>query len=230
MADPQTISVVIPTLNEEVELPETLRRVERVPEVGEVIVVDGGSADRTEAIARQMGARVLRQDGGRGAQLRAGAEAARGDIILLLHADTWLPGDAGRAVIETLNRPGVVAGGYLKRFRDGVPWIMRGARLRCRLLLKMYGYIYGDQGFFIRREVLESIGGVPAVPLMEELELCHRLWPLGRLELAEATVTTAWRKFEKLGILRTYLLMGRVLRAYRAGVPPEELRRMYQGG
>lgn len=230
MSGTGSISVLIPTLNEEVELPETLRRVAAVPEVCEVLVVDGGSRDRTVALARQAGARVIEVGGGRGLQLRAGGEVARGDLVLMLHADTWLPPDAGRAAIELLQRPGVVAGGFWKRFREDVPWVMRGARIRCRLLLEMYGYIFGDQGFFLRRSVLEEIGGVPAVPLMEDLELCRLLRERGRLELADATVTTAWRKFQKLGIPQTYLLMGRVLRAYHRGVPPEELRRIYQEG
>ena len=211
-------------------MPETLRRVARVPEVGEIIVVDGGSNDETIAVAKAMGARVISHGGGRGVQLRVGAEASQGEIVLMLHADTWLPPDAGRTAIELLNRPGVVAGGYLKRFRDDVPWMMRGARMRCRLLLGMYGYIYGDQGFFLKRSTLDAIGGVPPVPLMEELELSNRLWEIGRLELADATVITAWRKFEKLGILRTYLLMWQILRAYRSGVSLDELRRIYQGG
>ena len=68
------------------------------------------------------------------------------------------------------------------------------------------------------------------MPLMEEVELCRRLGGFGRLELADATVTTSWRKFEKLGVLRTWLLMARVLRAYHSGVSPAELERMYRGG
>ena len=229
MRNDRPISVIIPVLNEEMELPETLQRVAGVAEVGEVIVADGGSRDRTREVAKANGATVIESPPGRGVQLRTGTEASSGEVLLLLHADTWLPPNAGRAALELLERPGVVAGGFWKRFRDDVPWMMRGARLRCRLLLEMYGYIYGDQGFFLRRSTLDAIGGVPAVPLMEELELCKRLRELGRLELADATVTTAWRKFEKHGILKTYLLMAKVLRAYHRGVPLEELHRIYQG-
>lgn len=225
-----TISVVIPVLNEEAELPETLRRIRAVPEVVEVVVADGGSVDGTRDVARDAGVRWIDSGGGRGAQLRDGAAVAIGSVILMLHADTWLPPDAGAVALRTLNRPGVVAGGYWKRFRDGAPGLLSGARLRCWLLLEMFGYIFGDQGFFLRREVLEAIGGVPPVPLMEELELCRRLERLGRLELADATVTTSWRTFEKAGVLRTWLLMGRVLRGYHAGVSLEELRSRYQGG
>jgi len=222
--------VVMPTLNEASELPETLRRIAAVPEVMEVVVADGGSGDGTMDVAAAAGARVIAAGGGRGGQLRAGVAETSGEVVLMLHADTWLPADAGRAALRTLARPGVVAGGFRKRFRTGAPWLLRGARLRCRLLLEMYGYIFGDQGFFVRREVLDAAGGVPSVPLMEELELCRALSRVGRLELADATVVTSWRTFEKLGVPRTWLLMGRVLRAYHAGTSPEELRRLYQGG
>jgi rSAM/selenodomain-associated transferase 2 len=225
----EMISVVIPVLNEEAELPETLRRVAAVPEVGEVLVVDGGSVDDTRGEARRGGARVIESGGGRGFQLRAGAEAAGGGVILMLHADTWLPPEAGSAALSALERSGVVAGGYWKRFRAGAPWLLRGARLRCRLLLEMFGVIYGDQGFFLRREVLEAIGGVPPVPLMEELELCRKLRRRGRLELADATVTTSWRKFERLGVIRTWWLMARVVRGYQSGTPLAELKRRYEG-
>ena len=81
---------------------------------------------------------------------------------------------------------------------------------------------------FIRREVLERIGGVPDMPLMEEFELCRRLRQAGRLALAEATVSTSARRFRKLGVLRTYFRMGQVLLRYRLGTPADELRRLYE--
>ena len=81
---------------------------------------------------------------------------------------------------------------------------------------------------FIRREVLERIGGVPDMPLMEELELCRRLRKAGKLVLANATVTTSARRFKKFGVVRTYLKMWSVMIRYRLGASPEELRRQYE--
>jgi rSAM/selenodomain-associated transferase 2 len=223
----QTISVVIPTLNEEESLPETVRRAKANSEVCEIIVVDGGSRDNTRAVAERLGCRVLASPAGRGGQMRLGAAQARGDVVLLLHADTWLPPEAGRAVLESLRDPSVVAGGFWKTFRDGT-WLMRGSRFRCGLRLWLGRRILGDQGMFIRREVLERIGGVPDMPLMEELELCRRLRMAGRLVLADATVTTSARRFRKLGVVRTYLRMWSVMIRYRMGASPEVLRRLYQ--
>jgi rSAM/selenodomain-associated transferase 2 len=222
------ISIVIPTLNEAAELPETLRRLRAVPEVKEVIIADGGSRDDTVKLAVAAGCVVVNCAAGRGRQLRAGAERAAGEVILFLHADTWVPPDAGRALLACLARPEVVAGGFYKVFRDPPSWLVRGSRFKCWWRLLVARRVMADQGIFLRRETLARIGGVPEVPLMEEFELCQRLRPLGRIALADATVVTSARKFRKLGVLRTYALMWQVTVGYYRGVPLEELRRLYE--
>lgn len=222
------ISIVIPTLNEASELPETLRRLRAVPEVKEVIIADGGSRDDTVKLAEAADCVVVNCAPGRGRQLRAGAERATGEVVLLLHADTWVPPEAGRALLTCLARPGVVAGGFYKVFRDPPNWLVRGSRFKCWWRRLVARRVMADQGIFLRRETLARIGGVPEVPLMEEFELCKRLRPLGRIALAEATVVTSARKFRKLGVLRTYALMARVTVGYYRGVPLEELRQLYQ--
>jgi rSAM/selenodomain-associated transferase 2 len=192
-----------------------------------MVVVDGGSQDGTTETALRFGCTVLTSAPGRGGQLRLGAARATGDVVLLLHADTWVPANAGRAALDCLQRPQVVAGGFWKTFRD-CPWIMRGSRLRCGIRLWLGGRIMGDQAMFIRRDVLEAVGGVPDVPLMEEFELCRRLRRVGRLALANATVATSARRFQQRGILRTYLRMWHVTLRYWLGTPPEKLRRIYE--
>ena len=223
-----SISIVIPTLNEAAELPETLRRLRAVPEVKEVIIADGGSRDATVKLAEAADCVVVNCAPGRGRQLRAGAERATGEVVLLLHADTWVPPEAGRALLTCLARPGVVAGGFYKVFRDPPNWLVRASRFKCWWRLLVARRVMADQGIFLRRETLARIGGVPDVPLMEEFELCKRLHLLGRIALAEATVVTSARKFRKLGVLRTYALMARVTVGYYRGVPLEELRQLYQ--
>jgi len=222
------ISIVIPTLNEAAELPETLRRLRRVPEVQEIIIADGGSGDDTVKLAEAAGCVVVSSAPGRGRQLRAGAERATGEVILFLHADTWVPPDAGEALLACLAQPGVVTGGFYKVFRDPPNWLVRGSKFKCWWRLLVARRVMADQGIFLRRETLARIGGVPDVPLMEEFELCQRLRPLGRIALADATVVTSARKFRKLGVLRTYALMWRVTVGYYRGVPLEELRRLYE--
>lgn len=227
--DSPSVSVVIPTLNEADELPETLRRVRRVREVSEVIVVDGGSTDATVRIAEAAGCHLLRTRASRGLQMQIGARTATADIVILLHADTWLPLEAGRAIFQCFADRRVVGGGFWKRFRVWHP-LMIGSRLRCALRLYLFGRVLGDQAIFARREALEAIGGVPDMPLMEEFELCRRLRAIGRLALAPATVTTSTRRFIAHGVVRTYLRMGRVMLQYYLGTPPEQLRRLYEKG
>lgn len=221
------MSVVIPTWNEAEELPEALRRLKEVSGIREVIVADGGSTDGTRAAAEAGGAEWMDAPRGRGRQLRAGCAAATGDVVVMLHADTWVPASLGDAVHQSLRRSDVVGGGFWKVFRRPT-WLMRGSRFKCWLRLKAGGLVLGDQGIFVRREVLERIGGVPDLPIMEEFELCRRLRKEGQLVLASATVVTSERRFRQLGVLRTYARMWRVSLAYQAGVAPEELKRIYE--
>jgi rSAM/selenodomain-associated transferase 2 len=220
-----TLSVIIPTLNEASELPETLKRARAIPEVREIIVVDAGSTDDTQAIAREYDCTVIESEPSRGKQLRLGAQRASGDVILFLHADTWLPENAGAVIAETLARPLAVAGGFYKRFRDS--GALPGSRLRCWLLWALTNRLFGDQAIFVKRDVLEQCGGVPDVPLMEEFELCKRLAPHGRIALASATVLTSARKFREEGMLRTYWRMARCTFRYWLGTSPKRLVEIY---
>ena len=154
---PEKISLVIPTLNEAAELPETLRRLRAVPEVGEVIIADGGSRDATASLAEAAGARVVPCAPGRGRQLRAGAAQATGEALLFLHADTWLPPHAGAALLACLAQPGVVAGGFYKVFRDPPNWLVRGSRFKCWWRLLIARRVMADH-FQVGADVVSGIG------------------------------------------------------------------------
>ena len=219
------LSVIIPALNEARELPETIKRARAIPEVKEIIVVDAGSTNDTRTIAREHNCIVIESEPSRGKQLRLGAQRASGDVVLFLHADTWLPENAGVVIAETLARPLVVAGGFYKRFRDGGAW--PGSRLRCWLLWALTNRLFGDQAIFVKRDVLEKCGGVPDVPLMEEFELCKTIASHGRIALAPATVLTSARKFREEGMLRTYWRMARCTLRYWLGASPEKLVEIY---
>jgi rSAM/selenodomain-associated transferase 2 len=223
---PRTISVVIPALNEAQTLTETVSRARSTSGVIEIIVVDGGSEDGTVAEAKRLGCAVLQGPRSRGAQLRLGAQEARGDVVMLLHADTWLPAEAGQALLNCLRDRRVVGGGFWKVFRERNV-LMLGSRVRCALRLLLFRRILGDQVMFVRRTALERIGGVPDVPLMEEFELCRRLRRLGNLVLASATVSTSARRFFKQGVLRTYARMWHVTLRYHLGTPTRDLRDLY---
>jgi rSAM/selenodomain-associated transferase 2 len=224
---PQRISAIVPALNEAEALPETIRRLKANPEIAEIILADGGSRDRTVEIAREFGCNVVVSAPGRGTQMRAGAAASHSEVLMFVHADTWLPPNAAHAALNCLRDPVVVAGGFWKVFRDS-PLLLLGSRLKCAVRLFVGRRIMGDQCIFVRRVVLAAIGGVPDVPLMEEFELCRRLRKVGRLALADATVSTSARRFRRLGVLRTYWRMWWVTTLWRFGVGPSKLREIYE--
>jgi len=223
----QNISVVIPALNEAAELPTTIARLRAIPQVLEIVLADGGSADGTESLANQLGCKVISSPRGRGTQMRFGAQQATGDVVLLLHADTWLEPNAGRAILDALNRSGAVGGGCWKTFREP-HWLMRGSRMKCFIRFFLFHRFMGDQAMFVRRDVLERIGGVPDVPIMEEFALCRLLRAQGKLVLAPTVVTTSARRFKERGVLCTYARMWRMTLQYYAGTPLDQLKRIYE--
>ena len=223
---PETISVVIPTLNEAFSIPQTLSAVQRIPQVIEVLIADGGSHDGTQEIARLSGATVVESEPGRGTQMRAAARQARGDVVWLLHADTAVEEDAGRKLLNTFRDSGVVGGAFWKVFDEAPLW-MRGSRFRCLVRCLLARRMMGDQAIFVRRKVLDGIGGVPDLPLMEEFELCRLLRKRGRLVLADGVVVTSARRFRGFGALRTYGLMWIVTLRYYLGTPVHELAQLY---
>jgi rSAM/selenodomain-associated transferase 2 len=202
------LSVVIPAYNEERALPATLERLFREQGDYEVIVVDGGSTDRTrEIMAEDRRIRLLRAPKGRASQMNAGAGAALGRWLLFLHADTLLPEGAICRIVDLASDGRVRAGGFRHRFSGNhwglglVSWL---DNTRCWLT----HVVYGDQALFIERALFESLGGFPDTPMMEDLIFGERLNRVTRPALLREYVVTDSRKFEQMGVFRS---LGRVL-------------------
>lgn len=215
------ISVVIPTLDEE---DGVARAVASASEADEVVVVDGGSRDRTVAVAEAAGARVLRAPAGRGGQLDVGAGATSGDWIVFLHADTRLEAGWREALLGV--SPTTMGGA----FRFAVDSPRRAFRVvealvawRCRL----FSLPYGDQALFVRREAYERTGGFPPYPLMEDVAFVRRLAKEGRPALLRPRAFTSARRWERHGIAGTTVRNLWLLAQYAAGRPPERLARVY---
>ncbi|HZG38491.1 MAG TPA: TIGR04283 family arsenosugar biosynthesis glycosyltransferase [Nodosilinea sp.] len=223
---PPLISIVIPALNEAKNLPQVLQPLQTVAGV-EVVVVDGGSADSTPAVAAAEGARVVLSTPGRARQMNQGAAVASGSILLFLHADTRLPDGFEQTIRETLAQPGVVAGAFRlaidspRRALRRVEW---GVNLRSRLLQMPYG----DQAIFLTTAVFDRLGGFPNLPMMEDFELVRRLRRVGRVAIAPAAVVTSDRRWRTLGILRTTLANQVMVAGYLLGVDPHRLARWYR--
>jgi len=220
------LSIIIPALNEEMQLGATLLAAQR-DQPHEIIVVDGGSTDRTIEVARAHDAIVLPAAGGRGRQMNVGAEVATGGILLFLHADTILPATYPELIRTTLARPGI-AGGAFQFALDGAfvgrRLIERGTNWRARSRQMPYG----DQGLFLRRETFDQLGGFPDQPIMEDYEFVRRLRRLGRVALADGAATTSGRQWQRLGPWRTTLINTFMVLGYRIGVSPATLAKWYR--
>lgn len=223
---PPPLSIVVPALDEAAGIGMALARLQPLRRRGcEVVVVDGGSRDATVALATPASDRVVVSPPGRAAQMNAGARVARGDVLLFLHADTELPDDADRRVLEALD-----AGPGWGRFDvriAGRPAMLRVIAAMMNLRSRLTAVATGDQAMFCRRAVFEAVGGFPSQPLMEDVEISKRLRRLGPPACLRARVTTSGRRWERHGVVRTVLLMWRLRLAYFLGVDPARLARIY---
>lgn len=221
------ISIIIPALNEAAGIAQTLRPLQPLRARGhQVVVVDGGSADETMDIARPLADHVIASQPGRARQQNAGAEAATGDVLLFLHADTLLPLDADRLVIDGLMRSGRGWGRFDVRLsgrRPALRMVERMMSLRSRVT----GIATGDQGIFVRREWFRRAGGFPQIPLMEDVALSGTLRRMGSPLCLRQRVVTSSRRWEERGVLRTILLMWRLRAEYALGADPTRLARRY---
>ncbi len=222
-----TVSVIVPTLNEEGALAATLKRA-RQPGVHEIIVADGGSTDATRAIAVPLADLVLAAPRGRAAQMNAGAARATGDVLLFLHADTWLPDGFAEAVTVACAQNGVVGGRFDVELSPSsfLLWLT-GALINRRSRLTRIAT--GDQAIFVRREVFDRLGGYPEIPLMEDIELTRRMKRAGRVACLRDRVTTSARRWQQHGVVRTILLMWTLRALYFFGASPARLHRIYYG-
>ncbi|MBE9528146.1 MAG: TIGR04283 family arsenosugar biosynthesis glycosyltransferase [Proteobacteria bacterium] len=225
------ISVIIPALNEAQWINEAIGSAKLAGTTGpdvEIIVVDGGSADKTVTVAEGLGATVICSERGRGAQMDAGAREATGEVLLFLHADCVLPDLWQLRVQEAIEIPGTVAGAFrLSIDSPGVALgvVAAGANLRARFL----GLIYGDQAIFATKEAFLRANGYAKLPLMEDVYCVKKLRELGRVALLDETVRTSPRRWEGSGIMRRTLGNWLLLSLWYAGVSPVRLHGWYYG-
>ena len=231
----QSLSVIIPTYNEQSQLGATLASL-RDANVHEVIVADGGSGDGTVAVAGNCSAKVVSAPRGRGSQLNAGASEASGDLLLFLHADTLLPPGFDQHVRRLLARPHVAAGAF--RLRIGAPasapanatgraYRLLEAALNWRSVYRQMPY--GDQAIFMSAATFNAMGGFAPVPVMEDFDLICRLRRRGRIAIAPAAVVTSARRWQQHGLWRTTLLNQCCIAAFRLGVDPSRIASWRQG-
>ena len=221
------LSIVMPVLDEAAEIDAALAALAPLRAAGQqLIVIDGGSRDDTLARCAGRTDELLQAPHGRAAQMNAGAARAQGEVLLFLHADTRLPGDAAVAIEQA-----VLAGAQWGRFDVTIsgrslmfPLIAALMNLRSR----WSGIATGDQAIFVRRELFERIGGYAEVPLMEDIDLCKRLRTCAAPACLRQRVSTSGRRWEERGVWRTMILMWRLRWRYWRGEPAEALARAYR--
>ncbi|MEO8382671.1 MAG: TIGR04283 family arsenosugar biosynthesis glycosyltransferase [Acidobacteriota bacterium] len=213
------VSAIIPTLNEEVRIGDTIEAAWAAG-IDEIIVADGGSTDSTVAIALAHGARVLSGERMRARQLNRGAHAASHETLLFLHADTLLPAGACDAITRAMEA-GFDCGGFGVTFLEGGPRLAYVAFMinaRTRLTRAPWG----DQAHFFRRA---AFPGYPEIPIMEDYVLARRMKHVAILPLK---VRTSGRRFLAKGVIRTSILNWLVIAGYHLGVSPERLAAWYR--
>jgi len=222
-------ALVIPALNEADRIEACLHSIG--PSAGEIVVVDGGSEDETVKRAQSFkGVRVLSGPRGRGLQLQMGAEATTAPRLLFLHADCRLPPDWAKAAAEALEDPRNSLVCFRLHTEPTDP--AAGAVLRAwlRLLdLRSYGLglPYGDQGYAVRRETFEKVGGFPPIPLMEDVVFARNCSREGRIRRLPLKIRTTGRRFEGRPIMAR-LCTASFPFLFRLGVPPETLACWYR--
>ncbi len=224
------ISIIIPVFHEADRigvLLDSLRALDP-DHITERIVVEGAPEGDTLSAVHDPDAVVIRSARGRARQMNAGAEIARGDILLFLHADTFLPSEGFETVLETMADETVAAGAFGIRFDSE------------RTVFKVFGWLdskrsritrvpYGDQAVFLRRDFFWSLGGYGDLPIMEDVDLLRRIKKRrGRVCVLKSRVTSSVRRWEREGLVYCTARNLILLLLFRLGVPPSRLKRYYR--
>lgn len=219
-----TVSVVIPTLNEESCLAATLRQLRQERPL-EIIVVDGGSSDATCRLAEAADL-LVHSDPGRATQMNRGAAHAGGDVLLFLHADCMLEAGALEEAATLLDERGVAAGCFRMTVQARGP-LYRSIDWCASARVRLTGLAYGDQGLFLRRTLFEELGGFPEMRLMEDLFFSRTLRARGRVMVGAKRIFVSPRRWQRAGLVRQTLRNWLLTTLAAGGVHPDRLATFY---
>jgi rSAM/selenodomain-associated transferase 2 len=239
-----SVSIIIPTLNEEKMLPDALKNLQALdPEPLEIIVADGVSKDNTTALAEKSDCHLVRVIGrGRALQMNEGAMQAKGDLLVFLHADTRVPKDLVDVVNEALADPKIVLGGFICIMR-GEHSVQRFISINnyiktyvfamlynpYRFLFKGFRLLFGDQVMFCRKTDFDHISGFSMdMPIMEDVNMCIRMNKLGRIKQIRRLVYSSDRRVARQGLLKAYFIYLRIAIFWAFGASTKWLRSQYE--
>ena len=222
---PARISIIIPTLNSETDLYETLGSLFEGIEnelIRELIISDGGSTDKTKSIAHEVGAVLIEGSCGRGLQISKGVDKSLGNWILILHADTSLSLDWSVNLLQKIDRN--FAYHFKLKFKSK-SLFARILEYWVQIRSKFLGLPYGDQGLLIHRDLLNTLGGFPKIPLMEDIALARKL--KSETKSLDILAYTSAEKYHKNGWFRQSVLNFFLLIQYLLGKDPHQLFKVY---
>ena len=220
------ISIIIPVLNEEESIEILLQQLQPYRKQGsEVIVVDGGSKDKTVSISNSLADVVIESQSGRAIQMNKGAVHSSFDTLWFLHADTLVPDNSVEIIERALNTSDW---GRFNIKLSGTNFLFRMIEAMMNIRSCITSIATGDQGIFVKRKIFESVGGYSELPLMEDVDLSKKLKMLSKPVCLKETLTTSSRRWEKNGILATVLLMWKLRFLYWLGVSAERLALQYK--
>lgn len=222
------LSIIVPIRNESAIIPDLIIQLSPLAEAGvELVAVDGGSDDGTQALLKNWPGTVVQSLPGRARQMNHGASLASGDVLLFLHADTRLPAHA-MAALERHAQAGKPFWGRFDVRIEGRPFMLKVIGFMMNLRSRLTAIATGDQAMFMSRVLFERVGGFPDQALMEDVEMSARLRRLCKPVCLRARVRTSGRRWEQRGVWRTIVLMWRLRWAYWRGAAPADLARAYR--
>lgn len=228
----RTLSIVIPVYREADRINQVIDHLRRLDRGGqcEIIVVDGDPGCGTLGVVRDEQVIALGSNKGRARQMNAGAALARGDTLLFLHADTYLPAGGIELVAEAMADSRYVAGAFGFSF-DSTSRTLRFLSSVVSIHSRLTRAPLGDHAIFVRRQYFARIGGYSDIPILEDLELMRRIKRRGdQVKILGARVRTSTRRLEQEGTLYCLARNLSLVCLYSMGASPERLKRYYPDG
>ncbi len=233
---PIKISIIIPVLNEEAILSHISEHLQSIKEQGhEVIIVDGGSADNTLTMAHEIADTVIISKAGRALQMNNGAAIASGEILLFLHADTFLPDNTIQVILDSYQKNNYLGKNHPdKHYWGRFDVRLSSSKLVYRLIESLMNLrscltsiATGDQAIFVEKKLFNSVGQFPEIALMEDIAISRQLKKIAKPVCIKQKVVTSSRRWENNGVIATVLLMWKLRLYYFFGVSPEKLNQLY---
>ena len=219
------ISIIIPAFNEEKIISKNLSHLAELQSKAELIIVDGESSDRTKEIAHKVGT-VITSKKGRAVQMNKGAFSSTGEVLLFLHADTYIHSET-LGNIESVMKDEEILGGCLTQRMDKEGVSLRFFEGFGNVRARLTRVFYGDQGIFVRKKVFNQIGAFPEVPVMEDVIFTKKLRKKGKTKVLSDKVIVSPRRIEEKGIMRTFLLYSLMNMMYWFKFPLEKICKVY---